>query len=64
MQLVRPLRLPNGVETHTTAFPVAITDYEFDISRPPPTLGAHTEEVWAEWVGEPQDMGHVRKVGN
>ena len=64
MQLVRPLRLPNGVETHTTAFPVAITNYEFAIARPPPALGAHTDEVWAEWVSEPQGVRHVRKVGN
>lgn len=51
MRLVRPLRLPNGVETRTTAFPVAIEGYEFVVDRPPPELGAHTEEVAAEWLG-------------
>jgi crotonobetainyl-CoA:carnitine CoA-transferase CaiB-like acyl-CoA transferase len=52
MRLVRPLQLPNGVETQTTAFPVAIQGYEFEVGRPPPELGAHTEEVIAEWLGQ------------
>jgi crotonobetainyl-CoA:carnitine CoA-transferase CaiB-like acyl-CoA transferase len=52
MRLVRPLRLPNGVETRTIAFPVAIQDYEFEVARPPPELGAHTDEVAAEWLGQ------------
>jgi succinate--hydroxymethylglutarate CoA-transferase len=51
MGIVRPLRLPNGVETSTTAFPIAITDYEFDVRLPPPDLGEHTEEIFAEWLG-------------
>ena len=52
MRLVRPLKLPNGVETRTTAFPVAMTGYEFQIYRPPPALGAHTDEVFSEWLAE------------
>jgi succinate---hydroxymethylglutarate CoA-transferase len=52
MGLMRTLHLPNGVETQTTAFPIAITDYELEITRPPPELGAHTDEVAAEWLGE------------
>jgi crotonobetainyl-CoA:carnitine CoA-transferase CaiB-like acyl-CoA transferase len=52
MRLVRSLRLPNGVETRTTAFPVAIEGYEFDVARPPPELGANTDEVAAEWLGQ------------
>ena len=51
MGLVRPLALPNGVETRTVAFPVSITGYEFDIHRPPPVLGADTDDVMAEWLG-------------
>ena len=50
MGLVRPLTLPNGVETRTTGFPVAVSGYSFEIRRPPPPLGAHTEEVIAEWL--------------
>ena len=54
MGLVRPLSLPNGVETSTTAFPVAISGYEFEIRRPPPELGAHTDEVRSEWLETPR----------
>ena len=51
MNLVRPLILPNGAETRTTAFPIAMTDYEFDIFRAPPELGEHTKEVLRDWIG-------------
>lgn len=50
MNLVHPLTLPNGVETQTTAFPVDMTRYRFEIRRPPPRLGEHTEEVFEEWL--------------
>jgi crotonobetainyl-CoA:carnitine CoA-transferase CaiB-like acyl-CoA transferase len=50
MNLVRPLTLPNGVKTRTVAYPVAISGYEFDVRRPPPALGAHTDEVTTEWL--------------
>ena len=53
MNLVRPLRLPNGVETRTTAFPIAMTGFEFEIYRPPPQLGAHQKDVADEWLAEP-----------
>lgn len=53
MRLVRPMRLPNGVETKTVAFPVAMSRYEFEVRRPPPQLGAHTDEVMQEWLSEP-----------
>ena len=50
--LVHPLTLPNGVETRTIGFPVAMSGYAFEIRRPPPALGAHTTEVLDEWLGE------------
>jgi crotonobetainyl-CoA:carnitine CoA-transferase CaiB-like acyl-CoA transferase len=50
MGLVRPLTLPNGAETRTTAFPVAITGYDFAVHRQPPKLGADNDEVLAEWL--------------
>jgi succinate---hydroxymethylglutarate CoA-transferase len=50
MKLVRPLRLPNGVETKTTAFPVAMSGYRFDVFREPPELGAHNFQVLTEWL--------------
>ena len=52
MNLVRPVVLPNGVETQTTAFPVSISGFDFEISRPPPELGDHTDEVFREWSEE------------
>lgn len=50
--LVHPLTLPNGVQTRTTGFPVAMSGYAFEIHRSPPPLGAHTAEVLDEWLGE------------
>lgn len=50
MGLVRPLDLPNQAATQTTAFPVAMSGYAFDVFRPPPALGAHTEQVYEEWL--------------
>ena len=50
--LVHPLTLPNGVETRTIGFPVAMSGFAFEIHRSPPALGAHTDEVLAEWLGE------------
>ncbi len=50
LELVRPLTLPNGVETRTTAFPVRLSGHRFEIDRPPPTLGEHDAEVDDEWL--------------
>jgi succinate---hydroxymethylglutarate CoA-transferase len=51
--LVRDLTLPNGATTKTTAFPLAMSDYRFEIYRQPPELGADTAEVFEEWLGAP-----------
>jgi crotonobetainyl-CoA:carnitine CoA-transferase CaiB-like acyl-CoA transferase len=51
MGIVAPLRLPNGVETRTVAFPVAISGQDTGIRTPPPGLGEHGEDVVAEWLG-------------
>jgi crotonobetainyl-CoA:carnitine CoA-transferase CaiB-like acyl-CoA transferase len=51
MGLVQPLTLPNGVQTRTTGYPVALSDFAFRVFRQPPELGAHTQEVYAEWLG-------------
>jgi len=52
MGLVRPLTLSNGAETNTTAFPVGISGFDFEIYRQPPELGADNGEVMAEWLDE------------
>lgn len=49
MGLVHSMQLPNGVSMPTVGFPVAISGYSFAIDRRPPSLGEHTEEVFAEW---------------
>ena len=56
MQLVLPLKLANGVETRTTAFPLKMTGYEFEIRRTPPNLGEHTSEVFEEWATSRTDQ--------
>jgi crotonobetainyl-CoA:carnitine CoA-transferase CaiB-like acyl-CoA transferase len=50
MGLVRGIELPNGVKTRTVAFPVGLTEFDFEITRAPPRLGEHNEEVVAEWT--------------
>ncbi len=54
MGLVKELRLPNGVTTKTVGFPVFVSDYQFEVYAEPPRLGAHNEEVFAQWMGEPR----------
>ena len=50
LNIVRPLELPNGVQTLTTAFPIAMSDIEFSVRKPPPILGLHNTEVSNEWL--------------
>lgn len=52
LNLVQPLELPNGVKTHTTAFPLAMSDIELPAYRSPPELGSHTREVAEEWLAD------------
>jgi crotonobetainyl-CoA:carnitine CoA-transferase CaiB-like acyl-CoA transferase len=48
MGWVQPLTLPNGVETRTFASPVRIDGASLPITRPPPALGQHGEEIVKE----------------
>ncbi|WP_415402173.1 CaiB/BaiF CoA transferase family protein [Tateyamaria sp. SN3-11] len=50
MNLVRPVTLPNGHRTRTTAFPIQMTGYDFEVFRNPPKLGAHNDDVLADWL--------------
>ncbi len=51
--LVRDLTLSNGATTRTIAFPLAMSDYHFEIYRQPPELGADNADVFEEWLGAP-----------
>ena len=65
LQLVRPLELPNGVKTRTTAIPLHISDFEFAVRRPPPTLGQHTAEVIDDWdTGERPTIPRRQSTGS
>jgi crotonobetainyl-CoA:carnitine CoA-transferase CaiB-like acyl-CoA transferase len=50
MDIVREIALPNGAITKTVAFPISMAGYDPEIRRPPPKLGEHNAEVFAEWM--------------
>ncbi len=50
MNLVREMTLPNGVETKTVPFPVAISGFDTIVAAVP-ELGEHNDQVIEEWVG-------------
>lgn len=62
MGLVMPLKLANGVETQTTAFPLKITDYSFAIRRTPPKLGEHSDEVFEDWLSSGVSSGKTARA--
>ena len=57
MGLVRNLKLPNGTETQTLAFPISMTDFKFNIYRSPPKLGEHNDQVDREWLTTKESRG-------
>jgi crotonobetainyl-CoA:carnitine CoA-transferase CaiB-like acyl-CoA transferase len=50
MGWVQTVTMPNGAEAKTVGFPIALTDYAFEITRTPPKLGEHNDEVMSEWT--------------
>jgi len=48
MGWVEDLTLPSGVETRTFVSPVIVDGARLGVTRPPPALGEHTDEVLAE----------------
>ena len=54
MGLVQPITLPNGVTTRTLGSPVRLDGAFLPITRDPPGLGAHNEEI-AQAVGSVED---------
>jgi crotonobetainyl-CoA:carnitine CoA-transferase CaiB-like acyl-CoA transferase len=47
---VQPMTMPNGAAAETVGFPIALSDYAFEITRQPPRLGEHNDEVLSEWT--------------
>ena len=54
--MVREMKLPGGQMTKTIANPLQMTGCEFSIYRRPPRLGEHNDEVFDEWLTEPQKV--------
>jgi len=50
MGLVKSLDLPNGAKTSSIGFPIAITGVDTSRMQPPPALGAHNDEIVADWL--------------
>lgn len=50
MGWVQPMTMPNEAVAETVGFPIALSDYAFEITRRPPRLGEHNEEVLSEWT--------------
>ena len=50
MGLVKPLDLPNSDKTGSVGFPITITGVDTSRMQQPPALGAHNEEIIADWL--------------
>ena len=50
MGLVKTLDLPNGDKTGSVGFPITITGVDTSRMQQPPALGAHNEEIIADWL--------------
>jgi crotonobetainyl-CoA:carnitine CoA-transferase CaiB-like acyl-CoA transferase len=48
MQWVEDITLPNGAPTKTVVSPQRVSGQRLGVRRPPPALGAHTEEILSE----------------
>ena len=48
MEWVESIELPNGVKTNAVISPQRVSGSRLGVYRPPPALGAHTDEVLAE----------------
>ena len=49
--LVQSMQVPVAGATSTIAYPVQMNGERVRALRPPPQLGEHTEDVFAEWLG-------------
>lgn len=51
MGLINELPLPNGASMKDIGFPIKMTDFDFKVTKRPPKLGEHNEEVIKDWLG-------------
>ena len=49
--LIQQMPVPVAGTTKTVAYPVQLNGHRVRASLPPPRLGEHNEEVFAEWIG-------------
>lgn len=49
MNLIGELSLPNEMKTKYIGYPVSLSDFDFEVYKPPPKLGEHNQEVFQEW---------------
>ncbi len=47
---VHDVVMPNGARAETVGFPIGMSDYTFEITRTPPHLGEHNDEIMSEWT--------------
>jgi len=52
INLVHQMKLPDGGLVPTVGNPVVLSDYDFKIFVDPADVGAHTNEVIADWIGD------------
>ncbi|HEY2819232.1 MAG TPA: CoA transferase [Casimicrobiaceae bacterium] len=58
--LVQEMRVPVAGTTQTVAYPVQLDGSRVRAMRPPPRLGEHNDDVYAEWTSGDSDARVVR----
>jgi crotonobetainyl-CoA:carnitine CoA-transferase CaiB-like acyl-CoA transferase len=59
--LIQSMDVPVAGETRTIAYPVRMNGRRTRATRPPPILGEHTQDVFAEWMSGAPRAGAARE---
>ncbi len=59
--LIQQMPVPVAGATKTIAYPVQLNGDRVRASRPPPRLGEHSEEVFAEWIDRESTASNTRR---